>query len=210
LRLELHWRPIYDRYSAALNFAKLINGASTVKIANLPLPAISLQDNILYLCGHGGHHFWSRVFWLVDLAEIIRQNSNIDWRQLMTSAGATGLLPQLLLGVVLAHKLLAALLPEAMRIQAWCDPLVSYPAQISCRYMLCPDPEDSPLSLGLHLNACRIRMANSFSEKLNFLQKFFLGRDWMTMGLPDALFFLHYLMRYPLWLQRKLRRGEIR
>ena len=94
----------------------------------------------------------------------------------------TGLLPQLVLGVVLAHKLLAAPLPEAIRIQAWRDPLVSYSAQVSCRYMLCPDPEDRPLSLRLHMNACRLRIANSLSEKLNILQEIFLGRDWMTNG----------------------------
>ena len=108
-------------------------------------------------------------------------------------AKATGLLPQLVLGVVLAHKLLEAPLPKAIQTQAWSDPLVSYAAQVSCRFMLCPDPEDRPLSLRLHLNACRLRAANSLSEKLNILQDIFLGRDWMTkVFLTPCFFSLHH------------------
>ena len=83
LRLELHWRPIHDQSPAALDvFAAYFTEPQAVTVAGLPLPALSLQDNILYLCGHGGNHFWFRVFWLVDLAEIIRQNSTLDWQEL--------------------------------------------------------------------------------------------------------------------------------
>jgi hypothetical protein len=206
LRLELHWRPIQDKSPAALDLSQLSDGASAVILGGSTLPALSLRDNVLYLCGHGWHHFWYNLFWLVDLAEIIRQNSAIDWPQLITWASAVGLLPQLVLGVALAHKLLDAPLPEAIRIRAWRDPLVSYSAQISCCHLLCPDPADRPVPLRLHSFACRIRAANSLAEKLIILQELFLGLDWMTMSLPDSLFFLHFLLRHPLWMQRKLRR----
>ena len=125
LRLELHWRAIHDQSPAALAVAPLLSRAQTVSLAGLPLPALSLYDTILYLCGHGWNHFWFRIFWLVDLAEIIRQNPAINWHQLITLADASGLLPQLVLGVVLAHKILAAPLPEAIQVQAGRSPLVS-------------------------------------------------------------------------------------
>jgi hypothetical protein len=208
LRLELHWRPIHDLPPDAFDFSQLLARATTVTLAGSPLPALSLPDNILYLCGHGGMHFWVRLFWLVDLAEIIRQNPAVDWAPLTTLAAAAGLLPQLALGVVLAHKLLAAPLPEAFQTWVWRDPLVSYLAQVSCRYLLCPDPDDSPLAFRLHLYACRLRVANSLAAKRHVMEEIFLGRDWATTDLPDNLFFLHYVLRHPHWLQRKLRRGR--
>jgi hypothetical protein len=39
------------------DFSQLMDRASEVSAADMPLPALSLQDNILYLCGHGGVHF---------------------------------------------------------------------------------------------------------------------------------------------------------
>ena len=89
LSLELHWRAIHDQSPAALAVTQLLSRAQTVSLAGLPLPALSLYDIILYLCGHGGNHFWFRIFWLVDLAEIIRQNPAINWHQLITLADAT-------------------------------------------------------------------------------------------------------------------------
>jgi hypothetical protein len=204
LSLELHWRPIRNLSPACLDFSQILDRASVVTIVGTPLPVFSLTDNLLYLSGHGGHHFWSKLFWLVDLAEIIRQHHTIDWRQVMSLAKAAGLLHQLVLGAVLAHKLLDAPLPEAIRTHAWRDPLVAYQAQVSCRYLLCPDPEDRPLSLRLHLFACNLRVANSLPEKLIYIQDFLAGKDWMTRGLPDFLFFFYFLTRFPLWLQQNL------
>jgi hypothetical protein len=207
LSLELHWRPFYDQHNAPLDVTRLLSRATAVNVAGVPLPGLSLPDNILYLCGHGGNHFWVRLFWLVDVAEIIRQNRAIDWGQIIAAANAAGLLRQLVLGVVMAHKLLDAPFPAEIRPFAD-DLLVIYLAQICCRHMLSPSPENSPLPLRFHLFASRIRIASSLPEKLNIVQELLLGGDWMNTRLPDRLFFLHYMLRHPLWLHRKLQRRE--
>lgn len=208
LRVELHWRSIHNQPPHVMDLNWLISRASTVAVAGSKLPALSLPDNVLYLCGHGRHHFWFRLFWLVDLAEIMRGNPEIDWPRLMTLASDAGMMRPLALGVILAHELLDVPLPEAIRTYALQDQMVSVSAKAAFRFMLFPQPETPPLSLSLQINACRLRCGNSFKEKLKILQEIFAGGDWMTMGLPDSLFFLYYVLRFPLWLQRKLRRSR--
>lgn len=33
------------------------------------------------------------------------------------------------------------------------------------------------------------------------------GRDFLTRGLSDSMFFLYYLLRFPFWLKRRLGRS---
>lgn len=208
LRVELHWRSIFNQPPHVMDLTWLHSRASTVAVAGSMLPAMSLPDNILYLCAHGAAHFWFRLFWLVDLAEIMRKNPEIDWQRLMTLAKDAGMMRPLALGVILAHELLDVPLPEVIRTYALQDQMVSVSAKAAFSYMLCLQPETPPLSLSLQIYVCRLRCGNPFKERLKILQEIFAGHDWMTVGLPDSLFFLYYVLRFPLWLQRKLRRNR--
>jgi hypothetical protein len=204
LRIELHWRSIPNRPPPFMDLTRLHRRASTVALAGFRLPAMSLPDNFLYLCGHGAHHFWFRLFWLVDLAEMMRRNPAIDWPRLMTLATEAGMRRPLALGVILAHELLDVPLPEVIRTYALQDQKVSVSAKAALRFMLCPQPENPPLSLSLQINVCRLRCGNPFRQKLKILQEILIGQDWKNVGLPDSLFFLYYILRFPLWLQRRL------
>jgi len=205
LRVELHWRSIHNQPDHVLGLTRLRSRASTMAVAGSTLPALSLPDNILYLCSHGAHHFWFRLFWLVDLAEMMRGNPAIDWPRLMTLAREAGMRRPLALGVILAHELLEVPLPEAIRTYTLQDQMVSISAKAAFRLILCPQPENPPLSLSLQINVCRLRCGNLFKEKLKILQEIFMGQDFKTVALPDSMFFLYYFLRFPLWLQRKLR-----
>jgi hypothetical protein len=204
LYIELHWRPFHKQSPHVMDLTRLRSRASTVTVAGSTLPALSVLDNIIYLCGHGWHHFWHRIFWLVDLAEIIRGNPEIDWQRLMTLARGSGMMRPLAQGFSLAHELLEVPLPEAIRSYALQDQQVSNSAKVAYRYMLYPQPEKPPVSLSLRYLACNISFANSFSEKLYVLQHFCLGNDWLTVPLSESQFYLYYVLRFPFWLHRRL------
>ncbi len=208
LRVELHWRSLLYQPASVMDLTRLRSRASTVAVAGSTLPALSLPDNVLYLCAHGESHFWSRLFWLVDLAEIMRGNPEINWPQVMTLARDAGMTRPLALGVILAHELLDVPLPEAIRTYALQDQMVSYLVKVAWRSMLCLQPETTPLSLKLIFHICLLRCANSFTERLNILQNLFSCEDWMTIRFPDSLHFLYYILRFPLWLQRNLRHSR--
>ena len=204
LRVELHWRAMNSRTPQGLELTRLLSRGPKVAVAGSKLPGLSLPDNILYLCGHGACHGWFRLFWLADLAEIMRGHPEIDWQHLMTLAREAGMLTPLAQGVILAHELLDVPLPEAIRTYALQERVVSCSAAVAYRFILCPQPEQPPISLRLDRHLCNLRGANSFEDKLKTLQAIFTGRDWLTIRLPDPLFFLFYLLRLPLLLQRRL------
>jgi hypothetical protein len=209
LCIELHWRPFHKQSPHVMDLTRLRSRASTVVVASSTLPALSFLDNIIYLCGHGWHHFWHKLFWVVDFAEIMRGNPEIDWQRLMTLARESGMMRPLAQGFILAHELLEVALPEAIRTYALQDQQVSYSAKVAYRFMLCPQPEKPPISLSLRYLACNIRRASSFSEGLYVLHEFCLGHDWLTVPLPESKFFLYYVLRFPFWLQRRLRSNQM-
>lgn len=205
LRVELHWRSLLNQPQQIMDLTPLQSRASAVTVAGSRLPGISLEDNVLYLCGHGAVHFWHRLFWLLDLAEMMRGNPQIYWPQLMALAREAGMMRPLALGVILAHELLGVPLPEAIRTYSLQDRVLSFSAKVAYRFMLCLQPENPPYSLRLPLYLARLRSANSFQEQLKILaDEILTGPDWLTLRLPDSLFFLYYVLRFPLWLQRKL------
>jgi hypothetical protein len=210
LRVELHWRALHDQPPHIMKGNQFHRRGSTVAVAGSRLPALSLAENLLYLSGHGACHFWFRLFWLLDLAEIIRQHPEIDWQQVLALAQEAGLVRPMALGVLLAHELLAVPLPKLIRTYVRQDRVIAAAAKFSCRSMLCPDPYNQPLAMRLHLQATKFNFAFSIRNKLKILQEFFAGRDFTTDGLPDSLFFLYYLLRFPLWLQRWLDRNPNR
>jgi Uncharacterised nucleotidyltransferase len=204
LRVELHWRAIHNQPASIMDLTQMWSRDSAVVLAGSRLPALLLPENVLYLCGHGGVHFWHRLFWLVDLAEIIRGNPEIDWQQLLASASETGLRRPLASGAILAQELLDIPMPEAIRGYAAQDQLVSHSVQIAYKYMLCPQPENPPISLALKRDVYLLRSANSFEERLNTLLEIWARNYLETQPLPDSLFLLYGVIRFPGWLQRKL------
>ena len=206
--VELHWRPGDNWFSPVMEATRLQSRTFSLAAAGWRLPVMSFSDNLLYLCAHGAVHFWYRLFWLVDLAEMLKGNPQIDWPFLMALAREAGLLRPLAQGVILAHELLEAPLPEAICTYALQDPLVSYLAKVAYRFILCPQPEKLPLSLILGRFICKLRDGNSLKDKMRSFHEACLGRDWLTLRLPDSLFFLYFLLRLPLWFQRRLRSRE--
>ncbi len=207
LRVELHWRLLDNQPPRGLDLARLASRVSSVMVAGSRLPAISLSDNLLYLCAHGGAHFWSRLFWLVDLSEMMRANPAVDWQHLLALAGKAGVLRPLAQGVILAHGLLDVPLPEAIRAYVLQDQLVFYLARVAYRSMLRPQPETRPFFTSLLHYQCRIRCAHSFEDKLQIFHEILLGKDWKNFGLPSSLYILYYFLRPLLWLHRNLQRS---
>lgn len=204
--IELHWRALSDQASRIMEPGRLHSGGTSVALAGTPLPAIPLLTNLLYLCGHGAVHFWYRLSWLTDLAEIVRQHPEIDWEEAAELARQENLMRPLALGMLLAHELLGAPMPEIIRTYAMRDRMVTSAARFSCRYMLLPDPSDIPLAFKFQSAIAQFNFAPSFRNRLTILQNYFVRTDFMTIGLPDSMFFLYYLLRFPLWLKRRMNR----
>jgi Uncharacterised nucleotidyltransferase len=110
--VELHWAfaPRYFRFPLSPPMLEreplLLDGRQVETIA----PA----DLLVVLCVHGGRHLWSRLGWIVDIAEILRARPEVEWDTSLARATALGVRRMLLVGLGLARETLGAELPAAL------------------------------------------------------------------------------------------------
>ena len=74
------------------------------------VPGLSPETLMLFLCVHGAKHLWSRLQWLGDVARLARKQP--DWACIWELANEAGCARPVLLGLLLAHELLEAPVPE--------------------------------------------------------------------------------------------------
>ncbi|WP_041283808.1 nucleotidyltransferase domain-containing protein [Desulfobacca acetoxidans] len=208
VKLELHSRLFYNRPYCATDFTRLLERLQSITVANSSLLAMPLEDTVLYLADHGGQHNWSRLFWLNDLAEIIRWNWLPDWDALLAGALEKGVTRPLVQGVVLAHHLLQAPLPEAIQAHAAQDRMVNYLVDAALRRICTLEQQKPPITEILYGNIIhRSRLYSEVKYKIKVMQRVLLySRDWGTIRLPDIAFPTFFMMRPFLWLYRKLGR----
>lgn len=208
LKFELHTRLFYNRPYFALDLAQLQERARYILVANASVPAMSPEDNVLYLCDHGAQHYWYRLFWLSDLAEIIRQDWVTDWDLLLTISTTLGVSRPLTQGVILAHLLFETPLPEQIRAYAARDQAMPYLIKAALRRILTPRQED--MIEILYANIIYLpKLYTDFNYKIECMKKLvFYSNDWGTFSLPDVIFPYFLFLRPFMWFYRRLRLSQ--
>ena len=79
----------------------------TVNLLGTDIQTLSLRNLVPYLCAHG----WTQLKWICDLAELMRNSTDLDWDQIIHRAEKLRSLRMLWLGLALATELLDAPLP---------------------------------------------------------------------------------------------------
>jgi hypothetical protein len=205
IKLELHTRLFYNRPYFALDLTQLQDRARHINVADSLVPVMSPEDNYLYLCDHGAQHYWSRLFWLSDLAEIIRQDRVTDWEQLLKISTTLGVSRPLTQGMFLAHLLFETPLPDQIRAYADRDQAMPYLTEVALRRILTPKQDDIIETLYNHIIYFP-KLYTDFNCKIECLKRlFFYSGDWGTIPLPDVLFPYFFILRPFMWLYRRLR-----
>jgi hypothetical protein len=73
---------------------------------------VAPEDLLLLLCVHRAKHYWSKLGWICDVAELLRAHPRLNWPAVLLQAKQSGARRMLFLGLFLAHELLGAKLPE--------------------------------------------------------------------------------------------------
>jgi hypothetical protein len=125
--VELHWAITSQTFPFRLDPASLWEKIETVSLEGAPVHNLSPEDLLLVLCVHGAKHHWGKLMWISDIAEVLRTYSNkIDWDRLMQRADDVGSTRMLFLGLLLAHDLLAAKLPNEVLQRIRGEPTLAY------------------------------------------------------------------------------------
>jgi Uncharacterised nucleotidyltransferase len=191
--LHYHIRPRY--FSFALAPEILWERRKAVQVAGKQIWSMSLEDHILTLCVHGTHHYWGRLAWLCDIAELIRHHHDIQWSQLLERAAGLGNQRALLLGLSLANDLLGAAVPEQIVLCATTDQVVRHLARDVCDRLA--RVEDDPLGL-IKGSRFHLRAIERQKDKLRYCMLLALlptAEDWALVRLPAPLTFIYSLIR---------------
>ncbi len=111
--IDLHscWTQFPRLYD--LPFAQAYRHRLAVDIAGSPVQTLANEERFLFLCLHGGLHFWGKLNWICDLAWECAATGH-DMSALSRRASEFGLSRSLKLGMALAHDLFGLPMPQAI------------------------------------------------------------------------------------------------
>jgi hypothetical protein len=164
------------------SFEDLKKRGGTLEIADFPATTLSTEDQLLHLCVHGAAHGWGRLFWLVDVAEIVRKGRNFDWQSFALSAKEQYAERAVGQGIVLAHLLLNSPLPKPVRALAQRDSIMQHLVKKAIQHIQKLPNELAKSSEYGRLFYYRLMSSRSAKYKLLVMLQFlFCLEDWQKL-----------------------------
>jgi hypothetical protein len=193
--VELHWT-ISPRYvSPSLGPERLWDRVERVTVAGIAVPTLAPEVLLPSLCEHGAKHAWERLGWICDIAELVRNRTDLDWDEILRQAQRYGGGRTLALGLLLAYSLLGAPLPDEVRKRVEADSAVELLAA-QVRSQLFQRIKRPVGDLGSML--FQLRLLERWGARMRFCQLVLTTptvADWHWVRLPPALSFLYYPLR---------------
>ena len=123
--VEIHWAFTRKHWHLPLTFEWLSNRQKKVCLNGHEVYSFLPEDLLIVLCVHGFKHFWSRLAWICDVAELINANKVSNWDVVMGNAIKWGCQRIIYFGLSLAHDLLDAKVPEEILYRSQNDSVVT-------------------------------------------------------------------------------------
>ncbi len=165
-------------------------------------PALSVEDELVLICIHGGKHFWERLMWIADVAALVSRQSGIDWKRAFASASEVGAERMLHTGLRLAADLLKTPLPDEVMVKVRADAVAARLAKQILKWL----PAAGYAPPGLFERATfRMRMRGGLLSAPAYLLRLSLSpteEDWSGDSKEKLHGFLDVLRR-PFRLARK-------
>jgi Uncharacterised nucleotidyltransferase len=112
--VDLHWSILPRHFSFTPDPQLLWGKIERVEFGAQSIATLTPEHLLLFLCAHGAKHNWWRLYWICDLAELLRTHPDLDWDSIHSLSGRFGTKRMLLLGLYLAQQLLGTVLPTAI------------------------------------------------------------------------------------------------
>jgi hypothetical protein len=204
LLVDLHWNICKNRFLLPLEWNTLRGEMRALTIAGSAVPTLGKHHMMHYVFVHGSAHFWSRLFWLCDVAGVLRQDDAFDWTEFMAAAARMGTARSVGFGTLLSHLLLGSRIPPAVLHYMSCDRVLRPLVQYGLEEISDPDPM-SNLSKFIKIGRHAFRLRDDWRYKLEHLLLFLRPShvDLVTLRVSPVLTPLHYILRPFLLLRRR-------
>jgi len=191
--VDLQWEIGLGDYPFCFDMEILWRSRCQTRLAGRDVPNLSPETLMLFLCVHGAKHLWSRLQWLGDVARLARKQPN--WACIWELASVAGCARPVLLGLLLAHELLEAPVPEEIleRVRQ-AQVLRRLGSQVALGLNRIPPAQPD----GLEVTMFNARMAERTWTKVRHLAALLRAptdEELRLLPLPEKLFFFYYPLR---------------
>lgn len=193
--VELHWRVAPRFFDVPLDTERLFHRLKKIDLLGSQVLFPAAQDLLLMLCIHGAKDFWEKLEWVSAIAELLRANPGINWDKLFEQSRDLHCERMLLVGLLLAHKLLEAPLPDHIMVRVTSSEQVfSIARRVVERFFAA---KETGLQFAARL-AFHISFKDRGRDKLRYCSRLAFTTtpiDWATMPMPRPLSFLYLPLR---------------
>lgn len=112
--VELHTEETLRYFPRKLDIAELRTRLIQVPLGGRTAPSLPVEDLLVLLCVHGTKHFWDRLLWLCDIAELVQRVDEVTLQRAEARAREIRCERMFHLGLLLVRDLLEAPLPEEL------------------------------------------------------------------------------------------------
>ncbi len=109
--LDVHWHLAPEWLNYHVDFDALWGGGRALLPGGTHFHKLCPEDLLSVLCIHGTKHWWERLRWICDVAELANSGLITDWDRVELTAKTANCLRSVHLGLWLAKSLLSADLP---------------------------------------------------------------------------------------------------
>ncbi|MFI5315199.1 MAG: nucleotidyltransferase family protein [Myxococcota bacterium] len=110
--IDLHRRLMPSAFIGDLDVERTWRRHEWLDLCGSKVRCLRAADELVYLCVHGSKSWWHRLSWVCDVAETLEFNRSLDWEDVTSLASSARASRMLWLGVLLAHEMLSAPVPD--------------------------------------------------------------------------------------------------
>jgi hypothetical protein len=195
LWIDLVTLPAPKHFALAIEPELLWESAQSVLIDGVPVPVPCPEHMLFLLCVHASKHYWQALLWICDIAVLLQKHQGLDFEKLMAAAERQGGRRVLMVGLQLARILMKVKLPDRIEEQIEKDleaqRLVD---DIAGRGLQAEETAHA----GIDTFLFHMRMRERVTDRMRHAILLALTpsySDWMSLPLPEPLFFLYWLTR---------------
>lgn len=113
--LELHTECTFRHFPRRLPVDSYFRRQTSLLLDGYAVPVLCDEHEFLLLAVHGAKDFWGRLIWVSDVAAMVHNHPELDWKVIGKLAGEVGAARMLRVALLLARRLLRVPLPDQMK-----------------------------------------------------------------------------------------------
>jgi hypothetical protein len=207
--LELQWSLLphfyaVDLESAGFQFDDLLARSSRIALdaasSESTIPNLSPEDSLIILCLHAAKHLWSRLIWIVDIAQTLL-TPDLDLPLVMSRAQSLGIARILGVSLGLAENVLGTPIPQSGRALLTAEPVPVLGQEFASRLAIAATYDLESPEYFRHI----LKLRERSTDQLRYLWRLATTPgpgDLSAVKFPEPMFPLYRAVR----LARLLRR----